>query len=209
MLGDDEDSKRKQTLSSTAFGKLSNLWKKAKEVSERKKINLYKTLVFSILTYNCGIWALKTKSWQLIDAHHRKQLRKLMGILTLKLSVTRLYEKTKSTPISQHAAKIRWSLVGHILRSDKNLPAKNALEIYCKNTETKYPGFRGWPRITLPTVLLKDLKRTETIASRENLKIPLKLSTIDHSTELGKIAENGKQWKLLVETIFLNYSFQH
>ena len=80
LLGDDEDSKRRQTLSFIAFGKLSNLWKKAKEVSERRKINLYKALVFSILTYICGIWALKTKSWQLIDAHHRKELRKLMGI---------------------------------------------------------------------------------------------------------------------------------
>ena len=39
LLGDDEDSKRRQTLSSIAFGKLSNLWKKAKGVSERRKIN--------------------------------------------------------------------------------------------------------------------------------------------------------------------------
>ena len=80
LLEDDEDSERRQTLSSIAFEKLSNLWKRAKGVSERRKINFYKALVFPILTYNCGIWALKTKSWQLIDAHHRKQLRKLMGI---------------------------------------------------------------------------------------------------------------------------------
>ena len=57
LLGDDEDSKRRQILSSIAFGKLSNLCKKAKEVSERRKINLYKA--FLILTYNCGIWAPK------------------------------------------------------------------------------------------------------------------------------------------------------
>ena len=80
LLGDDEDRKRRQTLSFIAFGKLSNLWKKAKGVSERRKINLYKALVFPILIFICGIWALKTKSWQLIDAHHRKQLRKLIGI---------------------------------------------------------------------------------------------------------------------------------
>ena len=80
LLEYDEDSKKRQTLSSIAFGKLSNLWKKAKGVSERRKINLYKALVFLILTFNCGIWALETKSWQLIDAHHRKQLRKLMDI---------------------------------------------------------------------------------------------------------------------------------
>ena len=79
------------------------------------------------------------------------------------------------------------------------------MEIYFKNIETKYHGFRGRPRITLSTVLLEDLKRTETNASRENLK---KLSTIDDLTELRKIAEDRKQWKLLVETINLNYSSQ-
>ena len=132
-----------------------------------------------------------------------------MGITYLRvISNKTLYEKTKSTLISQHAAKLRWSLLGHILRSDESLPARKAMGIYFKNIETKYPGFRRRPRITLPTVLSKDLKRTETIASRENLKIPLKLSTIDDLTELRKIAEDRKQWKLLVETINLNYSFQ-
>ena len=82
------------------------------------------------------------------------------------------------------------------------------MEIYFKNIETKYPGFKGRPRITLPTVLSEDLKRAETIASRENLKIPLKLSTINDLTELRKIAEDRKQWKLLVETTNLNYFFQ-
>ena len=55
LLKDDEDSKRRQTLSFIVFGKLSNLWKKAKGVSKKRKINLYKALVFSILTHNCGI----------------------------------------------------------------------------------------------------------------------------------------------------------
>ena len=52
------------------------------------------------------------------------------------------------------------------------------------------------------------IRRAETIASSENLNIALKLSTIDDLTELRKIAEARKQWKLLVETINLNYSFQ-
>ena len=82
------------------------------------------------------------------------------------------------------------------------------MKMYFKNIETKYPGFRGRSRITLPTVSSEDLKRTETIASRENLKIPLKLSSIDDLTELRKIADDRKQWKLLVETFNLNYFFQ-
>ena len=193
LLGAVENSKKRQTISSIAFEKLLNLWKKAERVSERRKINLYKALVFPILTYNCGIWALKTKSWQLIDAHHRKILKKLMGITYPRvISNKTLHEKTKSTPISQHSAKIRWSLLGHILKSDENLPARKAIEIYFKNIETTYPGFRGRPRITLPTVLPEDLKRAETIASRENHKIPLKLSTMDDLTELRKIKKRQK-----------------
>ena len=140
---------------------------------------------------------------------YRKQLKKLVGITYPRvISNKTLYEKTKITPISQHAAKLRWSLLGHILRSNKNLPARKAMEIYLKNIETKYPGFRRRLRIILSTVLSKDLKRAETIASRENLKIALKLSSIDDLTELRKIAEDRKQWKLLVGTINLNYFFQ-
>ena len=44
------------------------------------------------------------------------------------------------------------------------------MEIYFKNIETKYPSFRGRPRITLPTVLSEDLKRAETNASRKSIK---------------------------------------
>ena len=46
------------------------------------------------------------------------------------------------------------------------------------------------------------------MALRKNLKIPLKLSTIDDLTDFRKIAEDRKQWKRLVETINLNYSSQ-
>ena len=31
-------------------------------------------------------------------------------------------------------------VLGHILKSDENLPAMKAIEIYFKNIETKYPG---------------------------------------------------------------------
>ena len=48
------------------------------------------------------------KSWQLIDAHHRKKLRKLMYITYLiVISNKTFYEKIKSTFISQNAVKIR------------------------------------------------------------------------------------------------------
>ena len=179
LLGDDENSKKDRHSLLSRLESYQTYGKKAKGASKRRKINLYKALVFPKLTYNCGIWALIKKSWQLIDAHHRKRLRKL--------TVTRLYEKTKSTPISQHATKLRWSLLGYILRSDKNLPGKKAIEIYFKNIEKKYPGFKGRPRITLPTVFSKNPKRVEAIASRKNLK----LSTIDDLTELRKIKNNG------------------
>ena len=49
--------------------------------------------------------------------------------------------------------------------------ALKAMGLYFKNIEKKYPGFKKRPRITLPTVLSEDLKRVETTAIRENLKI--------------------------------------
>ena len=78
----------------------------------------------------------KTKFWQHIDAHHGKKLRNLMGITHPKVISKTLHEKIKSTPTSQHAAKMRWSLLGHILKSDENLPARKAMKVYFKNTLT-------------------------------------------------------------------------
>ena len=67
---------------------------------------------------------------------------------------------------------------------------KKTMEIYFKNVETKYFGFKERNRIILTTVSSEDLKRVETSVIRENLKTPPKLSTMDDLTKVRKKAED-------------------
>ena len=58
LIGDEEDIKRRKRLSTAALAKLQNIWIKGDKVKRKTKIKLYRTLVKSVLTYNCGTWAL-------------------------------------------------------------------------------------------------------------------------------------------------------
>ena len=61
LIGDEEDINRRKRLSTAALAKLQNIWIKGDKVKRKTKIKLYRTLVKSVLTYNCGTWALTKK----------------------------------------------------------------------------------------------------------------------------------------------------
>ena len=58
LIGDKKDVERRKQLSNAALYKLKNIWIEKDEINHNIKIKLYKALVKSILTYNCGTWAL-------------------------------------------------------------------------------------------------------------------------------------------------------
>ena len=58
MIGDEEDINRRKSLSTAALAQLQNIWIKGDKVKRKTKIKLYRTLVKSVLTYNCGTWPL-------------------------------------------------------------------------------------------------------------------------------------------------------
>ena len=72
LIGDEEDITRRKRLSTAALAKLQNIWIKGDKVKRKTKIKLYRTLVKSVLTYNCGTWALtKTEEEKLNVFHHQ------------------------------------------------------------------------------------------------------------------------------------------
>ena len=79
-MGDKEDVERRKQLSNAALYKLKNTWIGKDKINHNIKIKLYKALVKSILTYNCGTWALAQTELNKLDAFHRKQLRKVLNI---------------------------------------------------------------------------------------------------------------------------------
>ncbi|GFR84549.1 hypothetical protein ElyMa_002419900 [Elysia marginata] len=64
LIEDQKDIERRKQLSSAALVKLKNVWLKGDKITKNTKLKLYKALVKSVLTYNCGTWALTQ-----LDAH--------------------------------------------------------------------------------------------------------------------------------------------
>ena len=56
LLGDEEDMARRRTLAAAAMGKMDKIWIRQDKISNKRKINIYRALVKSILLYNCGSW---------------------------------------------------------------------------------------------------------------------------------------------------------
>ncbi|GFR68057.1 hypothetical protein ElyMa_005599000 [Elysia marginata] len=191
LIGDKEDVERRKQLSTAALLKLRNIWIGGDKIKRDTKIKLYRALVQSILTYNCGTWALTQTEEDKLDAFHRKQLKQILNIkYPVKIKNESLYKKCNEKHLSLHILESRWRLFGHILRRDIEIPANKSMEAYfvCKGEK-----FLGRPITTLPNVLNKDLSR---LATGE-----LRLKTNEDLDHLRSIAQDRQQWKGLTTKI--------
>ena len=94
LMGDKEDVERRKQLSNAALYKLKNIWIGKDKIKHNIKIKLNKALLKSILTHNCGTWALAQTELNKLDAFYRKQLRKVLNIYyPTKISNKTLYKK--------------------------------------------------------------------------------------------------------------------
>ena len=183
LMGDKEDVERRKQLSNAALYKLKNIWIGKDKINHNINIKLYKALVKSILTYNCGTWALAQT-----DAFHRKQLRKVLNIYyPTKISNKTLYKKCNEKPLSTYILKSRWRLFRHILRRNEEIPANKAMQLYFHRTEKR---FRGRPTTTLPVIINKDLSQIQ-----DNLS----LKSTDDLKYLRSLAQDRDQWKSLTK----------
>ena len=187
LIGDEEDVERRKRLSNAALTKLLYVWIKGDKIKRKTKLKLYRSLVKSILVYNCGTWALTKSEEEKLNAFHRKQLRKVLNIkYPVKITNSSLYNKCEEHPLSIYILENRWRLFGHILRRNIEIPANKSMNSYFATHGKK---FRGRPLTTLPVVLNKDLSRLQ-----ENT---LQLTTREDLEHLRCIAQNRQQWREL------------
>ena len=107
-VGDKEDIKRRKELANTAMKNNDNIWKKKWTASMKKRLQLYNSLIKSILLYNCGTWGLSKTDERNLDSFHRKQLRQVVGIKwPHRISNRNLYRITGSQEISKTIAERR------------------------------------------------------------------------------------------------------
>ena len=200
LLGDEEDMERRKTLAAAAMNRMNKIWIRGDKISLRRRINLYRALVKSILLYNCGTWGVTKSEEQKMDAFHRKQLRRILGIkYPTKITNKKLYQKTGERPISETMRIARWRLFGHILRRNEKIPANMAMKLYFNQTVAGKNKFRGARRTTLPTVLNVDL--TACQEKEHNYSKQIKLGNKSDLDTLLTIARDRKYWRCLVARV--------
>ena len=157
-----------------------------------------------IITYNFSTWALTQSELDRLDAFHRRQLRAVIGVrYPDKISNEDLYDRTKSVPLSHELFQARWRMLGHVLRMNSELPAKEAMSYYFREEEAG--RFRGHPRTTIATVINKDLgdifnaaaskrgRKKATIAS-----LPKQLVSSADLCQLESLARDRKKWQSII-----------
>ena len=151
----------------------------------------YRTLVKSILTYNCGTWALTKTEEEKLNAFHRQQLRKILNIkYPVKITNSSLYKKCNECPLSITLLENRWRLFGHIRRRNSEIPANKSMNSYFISYGSK---FRDRPLTTLPVVLNKDLP----LVSDDKLQ----LTSLKDLENLRSVAQNRQTWRKLTSRI--------
>ena len=143
FLDDKKDIERRKQLAQTAMSKLWKIYKKGKKLKISKKVRVYDSYVKPVLTYNSSAWAVNKNIEAKVDAFHRKQIKRVIGIYyPNRISNKELYKKTNIIPLSVEITGARWRMLGHILRRPAT-PAFQAMKQY--NATSKKKNFSGRP----------------------------------------------------------------
>ena len=121
LLDTKQEWKRRKQLTTTAMLKLKKIWNSG--ITRNKKLKIYKAYVQSIMLFGCSTWAMNKGMVSSVDSFNRKMVRYVCGVFWPKYikkeTVNALIE-----PASQVLTRRRWQMLGHILRMDDLVPAK-------------------------------------------------------------------------------------
>ena len=197
-LGDKEDIKRRKNLATGKMVKMKKILKSRKIKNVPKKMKLYNAMVKSVLTYNSCTWGLAKEDEKNLDSFHRKQLRQVIGVYyPNKITNRKVYEVTKSRPLTIDITKARWKMLGHALRMDERTPARKAMRYYFQLPENAVK-FRGRKRATIVTTLNRDIERTRKL--NPHFQIPLLKTEMDlRKTRVEAL--NRNQWQRIVKIV--------
>ena len=115
-------------------------------ITRNKKLNIYKAYVQSIMLFGCSTWAMDKGMVRSVDSLNRKMMRS-----------NRMKTETVNAliePASQIVKRRRWQMLGHILRMDDLVPAKQSTINCLKKKNAK----RGRPSTSLLTTIKHNLK---------------------------------------------------
>ena len=155
-------------------------------------------MVKSILLYNCCTWGLTKQDELNLNSFHRQQLRKVIGIRWPHVIRSKnVYRLTNQKPVTIEITERRWKMLGHVLRLDKNTPARKAMKFFFEKRESS-KKFKGRKRASIVTTINNDIAKTKSINPNFAIK---KLKTEVDLHNIGSKAGNRKQWKIIVATV--------
>ena len=103
-------------MASQAYSKMYSLWIRRSNVSEKRRLRLYKAIVLPTLLYDCGTWGLTQRMEENIDVFHRQQLRYLLAVrYPDRIRNQDLYGRCNTEPLSRTIKNCRLRIAGHIL----------------------------------------------------------------------------------------------
>ena len=202
-IGDEEDVTRRKRLASAKLIEMIRIWIRNDKIRRVTKLKLYKAIVKPVkLLYNSSTWGLTENEESKLDSFHRMQLRKVLNIKYPDIMKNEdVYKLTEEVPISLEITKNRWKLLGHVLRMDKDTPAKKAMLYYFSPSESK--KFSGRPRTTLPTRLSDDIKLAAEAEANFFVEYKVnELKTYNDLVKLNEIAKDRKRWIELSTKIY-------
>ena len=128
-----------------------------------------------------------------IDSFHRRLLRRVLNIRWPKIIKSEeVYNRTKVKKWSNVVKKRRLSWVGHLLRLDKNTPARIALKEACRTVKRK-----SGPKSTWINLIKSDLK---------NSHLNLNANETNNETfleELEIICKDRNKWRDEIRSMML------
>ena len=153
MIDTAADIKRRKSLCIDAMNKLKNVWKNNR-VSTQVKLKIFNAFIASIFLYNSELWSLNSSMEGMVDAFHRRMLRKMLNVTwPKKMSNEKVHNITKAIPWSKIVANRRLRWFGHLVRLPDGAPAKQAL----KEAERLCPMPRGRRRTIWLDIMKKQL----------------------------------------------------
>ena len=190
-LGSEEDIINRINKANTAFRSYDKLWRqgpKRSQISEERKLKLYESLVVSVQLYNCCCWSAPKRVLDSVDVAQRKHLRRLLNIFWPQtISNDALYERCKMRPLTEKIEKARWTMLGHVLRSDNNTPAYQSF-LFAAFGCAGMKGRRGRHRSNLfDLIVKKDLL----------IKRNIVLNDLDDFYNLVNLAKDRIGWRNL------------
>ena len=158
---------------STNFGKLTKRVWRNNHLTLHTKVRVYEACVLSLLLYGSECWTTYRQQEDRLSAFHTRCLRSIVGVTWEdKMTNERLFEITKSQPLSTRLkfTRLRWA--GHLTRMPSSrLPHAILHGVLEEGTRTV-----GRPRLRFKDVLKRDLKISILILALGQLLRKIELS---------------------------------